>query len=81
MATVTIQITASGNTVGRTKTVSGAHLIRLLAAMRTLTGNSGLSDDDAVLAWADWAVARTREMVKGIEGSTAASSVTEIDLT
>jgi hypothetical protein len=38
VATITIQIVAGGNTVGRTKTVSGPHLIRFLAAYKALLG-------------------------------------------
>ena len=96
MATLTIQIVASGNTVGRTKTVSGPDLVRFLAAYKTLLGqvvNSqgppityrDMTDDETVLAWADGLIAGTKANVKRVEqtaaSTTAANAITEIAVT
>jgi hypothetical protein len=93
MATITIQIVASGNTVGRTKTVSGPHLLRFLAAYKALLGqvsdgNGGLrdmTDDECVLAWADGLLAGTKSNVLRQEqteaAATASEAVTEIAYT
>jgi hypothetical protein len=97
MATMTIQIVASGNTVGRTKTVSGPHLIRFLAAYKALLGQvpvdpqvpngakRDMTDDETVLAWADGLLAGTKSNVLRQEqtaaASTATQAVTEISYT
>ena len=96
MATVTIQIVASGNTVGRTKAVSGADLVRFLAAYKTLLGKvvdsqgppityRDMTDDETVLAWADGLLAGTKANVKRAEqdaaAKTASNAITEIALT
>jgi hypothetical protein len=96
MATITIQIVASGNTVGRTKTVSGPHLIRFLAAYKAFLGqvvNSqgppgtyrDMTDDECVLAWADSLLAGTKATVlrqeQMVAASTATAGVTEIEYT
>jgi hypothetical protein len=85
MATMTIQIVASGNTIGRTKTVSGPHLIRFLDAYKALLGqvsdgNGGLrdmTDDECVLAWADGLLAGTKANVLRQEQTAAASTATQ----
>jgi hypothetical protein len=96
MATMTIQIVASGNTVGRTKTVSAAHLIRFLAAYKALLGQvvdsqgppvtyRDMTDDECVLAWADGLLAGTKANVLRQEqteaATTASVAVTEIEYT
>ena len=97
MATMTIQIVASGNTIGRTKTVSGPHLIRFLDAYKALLGQvpvdpqepngakRDLTDDECVLAWADGLLAGTKSNVLRQEQTVAASAasvgVTEIAYT
>jgi hypothetical protein len=96
MATITIQIVASGNTVGRTKTVSGPHLIRFLAAYKALLGQvvdsqgppvtyRDMTDDECVLAWADGLLAGTKANVLRQEQTVAAKAagdgITEIAYT
>jgi hypothetical protein len=88
MATMTIQIVASGNTVGRTKTVSGPHLIRFLDAYKALLGQvvdsqgppvtyRDMTDDECVLAWADGLLAGTKANVLRQEQTAAASTATQ----
>jgi hypothetical protein len=89
MATITIQIVASGNTVGRTKTVSGPHLVRFLAAYKALLGQvpvdpqvpngakRDMTDDECVLAWADGLLAGTKANVLRQEQTAAASTATQ----
>jgi hypothetical protein len=85
MATITIQIVAGGVTTGRTKTVSGPHLIRFLAAYKALLGQvsdgSGglrdMTDDECVLAWADGLLAGTKANVLRQEQTEAASAASE----
>ena len=88
MATITIQIVASGNTVGRTKTVSGPHLIRFLDAYKALLGQvvdsqgppvtyRDMTDDECVLAWADGLLAGTKANVLRQEQTEAASTATQ----
>jgi hypothetical protein len=88
MATITIQIVASGNTVGRTKTVSGPHLIRFLDAYKALLGQvvdsqgppvtyRDMTDDECVLAWADGLLAGTKANVLRQEQTEAASAASE----
>ncbi len=96
MATITIQIVASGNTVGRTKTVSGPHLIRFLNAYKALLGQvvdsqgppvtyRDMTDDECVLAWADGVLAGTKANVlrqeQAVAASAASVAVTEIAYT
>jgi hypothetical protein len=96
MATITIQIVASGNTVGRTKTVSGPHLIRFLAAYKALLGQvvdsqgppvtyRDMTDDECVLAWVDGLLAGTKANVlrqeQTVAAGTATAGVTAIEYT
>lgn len=81
MATVTIQITAAGNTVGRVKTVSGADLTRFLEAYKSVLGqvddgDGGLrdrTDEEVVQTWADNIIAHTKATVRQYENIQAAS--------
>ncbi len=88
MATVTIQIVAAGNTVGRTKTVSGPDLVRFLAAYKTLLGKvvdsqgppityRDMTDDECVLAWADGLLAGTKANVLRVEKDAAAKTASD----
>jgi hypothetical protein len=88
MATITIQIVAGGVTTGRTKTVSGPHLIRFLAAYKALLGQvvdsvgppvtyRDMTDDECVLAWADGLLAGTKANVLRQEQTAAASTATQ----
>jgi hypothetical protein len=93
MATITIQIVAGGVTTGRTKTVSGPHLLRFLAAYKALLGQvpdgagglRDMTDEECVLAWADGLLAGTRSNVlrqeQTVAAKTASDTQTEIDLT
>ena len=92
MATITIQVVASGNTVGRTKTISGPHLVRFIAAYKAILGQvdngSGgfrdMTDDETVLAWADGLLAGTKQNILSHEkvaaAATASAAVTDITL-
>lgn len=75
MPTITISVTA-GQTVGRTKTISGAHLTRMLNAYRTLLGPE-LTDEEVILAWADGLLAGTRANVRSVENEVAARAAQE----
>ncbi len=79
MATVTIQITNAGNTVGRVKTISGGDLVRLVAAYKV--NAPPMTDDQAVLAWADALLADTKQTVKQIERAVAVGGVSDIAIT
>ncbi len=93
MASVTISITAAGNTVGRTKTISAAHLLRFLAAYKHILGQVSdgagglrdMTDDECVLAWADSYLNGTKANVlrdeQGAASKTAIDAQTEIAFT
>lgn len=82
MPTITISVMA-GQTVGRTKTISGAHLTRMLNAYRTLLGPE-LTDEEVILAWADGLLAGTKANVRSVENQIASKNAfdlqTDIDL-
>jgi hypothetical protein len=85
MATITIEITAGGTTAGRTKTVSGPHLTRMLAAYRAFFENPGMTDEEVIHAWADSLLNHSKRLILRTEQSVASqaagNSVTEITLT
>lgn len=96
MATITIQINTGQGTVTRSKTVSGAHLTRMLAAYKALLGKvqdspgppptfRDMTDEECILAWADGIFAGTKANVlrqeKDVAAVAASNGVTEITLT
>lgn len=86
MATIKIEIVAGAQTYTRQKTVSAAHLTRLIAAERVLLNMTGAETDAQVAAaWADAVFEGTRQAVLGVERGTvrdiAESGVTPIELT
>lgn len=84
MATITIEVVA-GQTATHSKTVSGAHLARLLAAERTLRNMPSATDAQTIQAVADSFFAFLRARVRHAEEAaalaTASAAVTEIALT
>lgn len=93
MATMTIQVNTGQGTVTRNRTVSGAHLLRFIAAYKTLLGQVSdgagglrdMTDEETILAWADGLLAGTKANVLRVEkdaaATTAANAQTEITLT
>lgn len=81
MATVTITINAT-STVQRSKTVSGADLLRFAAALRVTLGMPGAADDAVLLAWMDRVFADAKNTVRSVEQTSAATaaagSVTDV---
>lgn len=85
MATVTIQITAAGNTVGPVKTISAAHLLRFLAAYKFILGKvpdgggglRDMTDDECVIAWANGLLNGTKANVLNAEKTIAAKTATD----
>ncbi len=87
MATITMQINTGQGTVTRNRTVSGAHLVRMLTAYKGLLGQvpSGpadpetgivpmrdMTDEECILAWADGLMAGTKANVLRWERDQAA---------
>ena len=86
MATIKIEIVAGAQTYTLTKTITGPHLTRMIAAERVIHNMTG-SQTDAQVATAlfDAFFRDTRQAVKAVEtqqaADTALGGVTEIDLT
>ncbi len=97
MATITMQINTGQGTVTRNRTVSGAHLVRMLTAYKGLLGQvpvdpqlpdgakRDMTDEECILAWADGTLAGTKANVLRWERDqaavTASNAITEITLT
>lgn len=85
MATITIQVNTGVGTVTRTKTVTGAHLLRLIAVYKVLLNLPSATDDQVLTAWADYVFADVRLRVLEAEQSTARqtanSGIAEIAMT
>ncbi len=78
MATITVTMTAGGNTYGRTKTIANTDLAnRLIPALRA--ENGAVSDQQVIEAWADAVLQRTKQRVKQYE--TSQLSVSDLGLT
>ena len=95
MATITIQINAGAQTYTHTKTVTGPHLVRFLAAYRTLLGQvptgeqpepgqpipmRDMTDEETAAAWANGIFAGTKANIKRVE-QTAASTTASAAVT
>lgn len=89
MATITIQINTGQGTVGRTKTISGPHLVRFLSAYRGLLGQipagpanpdtgvvpmRDMTDEETILTWADGLLAGSKANVLRYEQTVAAQA-------
>lgn len=86
MATITISVNTGQGTMTRAKTVTGAHLVRAIAAMRVFLNRPAQDTDTQVLeAWADSVFQRTKERVRDVElvvaEAASKASVTDIELT
>jgi hypothetical protein len=86
MPTITVTITAGGNTVGRTKTISGPDLTnRFIPALRALYGamrmpaDPALTDDEVVQHWADEVMQRVKQRIQDYERT--AATIPPLDLT
>jgi hypothetical protein len=88
MPTITVTITAGGNTIGRTKQISGPDLqnrflpaYRALFAMMTLQppGTPALTDDEVIQRWADDVLQRLKLRIKDHE--TTIAVIPPLDLT
>lgn len=84
MATIKIEIVAGANTYSKTKTVSGADLVRLIDACKTHFGMPDATDADVADAWINALYSYTKGLVKGVEDAAAVKvafeGVAEIDL-
>jgi hypothetical protein len=82
MATATIQVTAGGDTMTRTCTVSRPDLIRFIAAIRVAYNiDPLLSDLQALEVWADVVFDQARTTTRVVERAAASDAVTSIDFT
>jgi hypothetical protein len=84
MPTITITITAGGNTIGRTKTISGPDLTnRFLPAHRAgfplMPNETPLTDDQVIQRWADNVLQQLKQRVHDYEASTIV--IPPVDLT
>ena len=73
MATLSIQA-AAGTTVTRTKTVSGADLLRLVAWYRAVTNEPVLTNDQIIGNWMDSVFAETKQRIRQYEDAVAMQS-------
>jgi hypothetical protein len=80
VATITIQVSTGTGNVTRTRTVSGAHLTRMIAAYKGILGPN-LTDEESLLAWADKVLSDTKADVLHYERNATAAGVSEITLT
>lgn len=89
MATITIQVVAGAQTYTSTRTVSGPHLVRFIAAYKRFldapaSPSAGLTDSQVVNSWASNVFSSVRDLVlqqetqAAIQASTA--TITPIDL-
>ena len=96
MATIKIEVVAGANTFTHLRTVSAAHLVRLLAAYRGILGQvpdeegepgdmRDMTDEETAEAWAVGLFNGTKANVlnfeRGAAGQSAAAAVAEITLT
>jgi len=78
MPTITLSVVA-GQTVTRNRTISGAHLTRMVAACKQIFGPQ-MTDEEAILAWADNLLLITRHQVRQAEDTAAIAAQTDIVL-
>lgn len=78
MATIKIEIVAGGVTHTKTKTVSAAHLLRLVAFWKGQYGTN-LTDPQAFDAWTDSLLTMFRDQVRRYEQGISVTS--DIDFT
>ncbi len=72
--TVTV-VNDAGATVGsKSFTVSTAHLLRLVAAMKTHFGQADLTNQEAINAWLNEAMANAVTTTRTVESAAAAST-------
>ena len=82
MPTATIEVVAGGDTMTRTRTVTGPHLTRFIAAIRVAYNIDPLfTDVQALEVWADVVFDQGRSTTRTVERSIAADAVTDIDFT
>ena len=83
MATIKIEVVAGAQTFTHTRTITAAHLVRFIDAYRTFSGSG--TDEQVLTRWAqaifDKARLLTRQMEMNTANQSAASGVTEIELT
>ncbi len=73
MATVTISVVAT-STVTTTKTVSGADLLRFIAAYRKIFNIPAATDAEVVQAWENFVFSEAKRAVRSVEDETAKES-------
>lgn len=86
MATIKIEIVAGANTYTSTKTVSAAHLVRLLDAQKSLRDlEDGVTNEQVAEAWFSHVFKTTRGAVADYERRVAREAsddaIADIDLT
>ena len=85
MATVTISLTAGGQTIGRTKTISGQHLVRMLDGLRKHWNQPLWTDEQVILHWIDdtlrTAKANVRKSEQDLATVAAVGQIVDIDFT
>lgn len=87
MATLALTITVGGNAVGRTRTISAGHLVRLIAALRVVFPQNpdNRTDEQVVQEWADRTIASlktiTRETEQAAATVAATASIADISFT
>lgn len=80
MATVTIEVVAGVDTMTRQRTVTGAHLVRFVDALRRMNSYAPEVTDLEVLEfWADSVFRDAKEITRNQEQTAASAAVTDID--
>jgi hypothetical protein len=82
MATLKLEIVAGGTTYTKTKTVTGPHLVRFIAAQRIVLGTpAGYTDTQVADAWFDKIYDQAKSETRSAEIGAAAAAVAPIDFT
>lgn len=85
MATISIEVVAGAQTFTHTRTVSAAHLTRLVSAYRALLNMPSATDEEVVQAWAQGifsgTVANVKRSEKDVAAASASDAISDIILT